>query len=150
MQSCPHATFLWTALPAWVGYQGNTENLSDLKRKQTDCEFVRGYRWFWSAERSLCRKHYGSWASQETSADGALQPRWWLMGRNSPPSERQQWGKGDQAKMTHRGAKPPEQGCPGSLLTHLTPAAATTVSEESDCTTGGKPSLDVAVKPAAA
>lgn len=62
-----------------------------------------------------------------------------------PPSEWQERGKSDQAKMSHRGVKAPEQGCPGRLLTHLTPAAATTASEK-DCITAGKAALDVAVK----
>lgn len=101
-QPCPHTTFLWTALPARVGHWRNTKDLLGLKRKWVDCEFFRGYRWFWS----LCRKHYGSWASQGTSPGRALLLCYWFMGRNTPLSK-WWWGKSDQAKMTHREMKPP-------------------------------------------
>lgn len=128
IQPCPHATFLCTALPAPAGYGGNTENLLGLKRKQIDCEFVRGYRWFGTADWSLCWKHYGSGASQGTSPDGALRLRY-----SDSWAEAHLRANGGEEKVTRPAWLTGKwnlqrQGCFDSLLVHLTLATLVQLS----------------------
>lgn len=102
------------------GLGGNTENLLGLKRKQIDCEFVRGYRWFGTADWSLCWKHYGSGASQGTSPDGALQLHY-----SDSWAEAHLRANSGEEKVTRPGWLTGKwnlqrQGCFDSLLVHLT------------------------------
>lgn len=127
IQPCPHITFLWTALPTWVGYwefAGFGKKANGLPISERLQVVLNG--WLKSVPETL-------WL---LSLPGGLHQTWLYNHTSDSWAETYLWTNCSEEKVT----KPKwltgkwilqRQGCFGSLLTHLTPATVMQLSVQS-------------------